>query len=379
LAQSATVLVLHFHNNSQFSDLNWVGESIADTLITEFAGANELVLNRAARAEAIHRLSLRPDADYTKATKIRLGQIVDADYLCAGSFDVALADGDSQLKNSSIRISAQFIDLRKMHDGPELSEAGKLSELWRLEEHLAYQSLKYLQPQTNFNVDQFISPRRAVRLDAEESYVRGLLSTSKDQKQKWFLQAAALDSKFSGPAFELGRLFLDQKQYAQASDWFRRIPAGDANYLEARFKMGLAAYGAGDFRSAADCFREVARTYPLSEVFNNLAAAESELNQPAALEDFRRALEPDPNNSVYLFNLGVALSKTNAYDDAARRLQQVVDREPNDNEARSLLERARRREPWQPGTKPPAQRLKTSFNDIAFRQLKAVLQPKSGQ
>src|SRR5207248_309297 len=121
------------------------------------------------------------------------------------------------------------------------------------------------------------------------------------------------------------------------------------------------------------------KAYPLSEVFNNLGAAESELNQPAAADDFRRALESDPNNSVYLFNLGRVLLKTNSYDDAARRLQQVLDREPNDNETRWLLERARRRDPLQPGTKLPLQRLKASFNATAFRQLKAVLQPKSGQ
>ncbi|MBV9083305.1 MAG: tetratricopeptide repeat protein [Acidobacteriaceae bacterium] len=378
-SRSATVLVMPFHNSSHFSDLNWVGESISETLMTEFSGANEIVLSRTVRAEAMHRLSLRPDADYTKATLIRIGQTADADYLCSGSFDINLPPESTQPKDSSIRITAQFMDLRKMHDGPEISEAGKLTELARLEEHLAYESVKYLEPHANLRLEDFLSPQKTFRLDAEESYIRGLMSANKEQKQKWFLQAAALDSKFPGPAYELGRSALEEKQYAQAIDWFRRIQPTDPSYIEARFRMGLAAYGAGDYSSAALYFREVAKPYPLSEVYNDLGAAESQLNQPAAAEDFRRALESDPNNPTYLFNVGVALLKSNSYDEAAKRFQQVLAHEPNDAEGRALLDRARRREPLPPGSSAPAQRLKTSFNETAFRQLKAMLRAKRAE
>jgi tetratricopeptide (TPR) repeat protein len=380
-ARSATVLVLQFHNNSTYSDLDWVGESIAETLITEFGVANEIVLNRASRAEAIRRLSLRPNANYTKATLIRLGETLDADYICFGNFELDPAAGDAQLKDSSIRISAQFIDLRKMHFGPELSEAGKISELSRLEEHLAYESLVYLEPHAALKLDDFISPRKTIRLDAEESYVRGLLSGNKEQKQKWFLQASAVDPKFQGPAFELGKLALDQKQYAQAMDWFGRIAAGDPNYTEARFKMGLAAYGTGEYARAADYFREVVKTFPLSEVYNNLGAAEDALNQPNAADDFRHALESDPNNPAYLFNLGLTLLKSGAFEEAAKRFQQVADKNPADTEAHALLDQARGHESSpQTGTeKAPLDRLKGSFNETAFRQLKAMLQPSSGR
>ena len=41
-----TILVLDFHNASQYPDLNWVGESISQTLIEEFAGKGEIALDR---------------------------------------------------------------------------------------------------------------------------------------------------------------------------------------------------------------------------------------------------------------------------------------------------------------------------------------------
>src|SRR3954454_19809227 len=159
-AHPASILVLQFHNNSEYADLDWVGESIAETLMNEFGAANEIVLDRASRTEGMQRLSLRVKALFTKATLIKLGQSLNADYICYGSYDAKLPSGDSQLRNSSIQISARFIDLQKMHDSPELSEAGKLTDLSRLEEHLAWGSLTYLEPRAKFALQQFMLPQK---------------------------------------------------------------------------------------------------------------------------------------------------------------------------------------------------------------------------
>jgi tetratricopeptide (TPR) repeat protein len=373
--QPSTVLVVEFQNKSQYADLNWVGESIASRLMTEFAASAEIVPSRNERGEGERRLSLRSGAEYSHATLLRLGQTLNADAMCFGSFAITLPTPDAELKDSAIRITAQFLDMRKMHLGPELSEAGPLSELSRLEEHLAYESLRYLQPDADFKLNQFLSPQKTVRLEAEESYTRGLLSSSKDQREKWFLQAAALDNKFPGPTFELGKLALEQKQYTQALDWLRRIAPDDPNYPDARFKMGIAAYSTADYAGATSFFKEVVQTYPLSEIYNNLGAAETQAGIAAGITDFRHALESDPRSSTYLFNLGWALLKAADFDEAARTFQQIL-AHSDDPDARTLNDRARRHEAFTPADKPPPLRLKTSFNETAFRQLKAMLQTK---
>jgi tetratricopeptide (TPR) repeat protein len=377
-AHPNTVVVIEFQNKSQYSDLNWVGESIADRLMTEFAANGQIVPTRTERQEAERRLSLRPGADYTKATLVRIGQTLDADVICFGNFAVSLPSSDALLKDSSIRISAQFLDLRRMHFGPEISEAGQLSELSRLEEHLAFEALRYLQPDANLKLDHFLSPQKTVHLEAEESYTRGLLSSNKEQRQKWFLQAAAVDSKFPGPLFELGKLELEQKQYAQALDWLRRIGPEDPNYIEARFKMGLAAYYSGDYVDAGNYFREVVKSYPLSEVYNNLGAADAQLDAANGIADFRHALESDPHANTYLFNLAWALVKAAQYEEASRLLQQML-AHSDDPEAQVLFDHARRRTAFGPDDKLPALRLKTGFNGTAFRQLKAMVQENGSQ
>ena len=78
------ILVLRFHNTWQFSELNWVGKSVAETLMTEFGQASQFVVDRENRAAGIKRMDLRPEANFTKATLIRLGQSLDADYVVYG-------------------------------------------------------------------------------------------------------------------------------------------------------------------------------------------------------------------------------------------------------------------------------------------------------
>lgn len=355
-----------------------MGEGVAETLMAELGEANQIVFGRASRAEAMHRLSLRPDATYTKATLIRLGQTLDADFLCYGTYEAHLPAGSTELRNSSVQLSAAFLDLRKLHDGPELSETGKLSELSRLEEHLAFVTLKYLEPKANLTLDQFLAPAKLVRVDAQESYVRGLSSPSGEQQQKWFMQAAALDPHFSGPVFELGKLALQRKDFKQAIAWFQRIAPGHPRYIEARFRMGLAAVGAEDYTAAVSYFREVLKTYPLNEVYNNLGAAEIQLNETAAVGDLRRAVDGDQNDPTYLFNLGAALLRNNHFEEAAKQFRAVLDRSPDDADARTLLDRAENHESAAAGAPPDIPgRLKVNFDETAFRQLRDMLQPKS--
>ncbi len=374
-APASTLLVLQFHNTSQYSDLNWVGESVAETLMSELSAANQIVLDRDARAQGLRRLSLRPDAGYTKATVIHLGESLDVDLVCYGSYEINLPSATASLKDSSVRISARFLDLRKMRDGPEISEAGKLSDVTRLEEHLAWQTLKYIEPSADVALDQFMSPAKLIRLDAEESYVRGLMSSNPEQQEKWFLQATKLDPQFSNAAFELGRAELSQKNFRQAINWLERIPPNDTRYGEARFKMGLAAFRAGDFGAANGYFHEVAKLFPISEVYNNIGAAENELNQPTAIDDFRRALEGDQNDSAYLFNLSLALLKNSQFDEASNKLRTLLTQYPDDSDGQALLERASQRDAAFANSKEhPPERLKEAFNETAFRQLKAVLQ-----
>jgi tetratricopeptide (TPR) repeat protein len=215
-------------------------------------------------------------------------------------------------------------------------------------------------------------------VDAIENYIRGLLAAKTEEKHRFFTQAARLDPRFAQPSFQLGRLHWQKKEYKVAAEWLQKVPAGDAHYRESNFLLGLCRYYGGDFAGAETSFELVARSVPLSEVHNNIGAAQSRRNLSAALDSFRKALEGDATDATYQFNLGYALWKQGQFAPAAEHFQAVLDRNPNDADASQMLKRCQK----QSGLRATEarteglERLKTNYDESAWLQLKAVLEPE---
>jgi tetratricopeptide (TPR) repeat protein len=278
----------------------------------------------------------------------------------------------------TLRIDAQAVDLRKARRGPEYSEIGPLEDLARLQSHLAWQTLQFVLADRRPTEEQFRQHQSIVRVDAIESYVRGLLAPSSDQKVKYFSQAVRLDPGYSHANFELGRLNFHRKSYRSAADLLQKVAVSNVHHRDATFLLGLARYYLNDFAAAERAFRLVAQQVPLNEVLNNLGAAQSRLNQQAtAIENFAKALEGDSSDPVYHFNVGYALLQRGNYDAAAERFRAVLDRNPEDVEATTLLGRCLKKLTVKtPVRSEGFERLKENYQESAYWQLKAVLEPK---
>ncbi len=223
-------------------------------------------------------------------------------------------------------------------------------------------------------VDNLRCHREGVH-DALESYIRGLMAASSEQKHRLFTQAARLDERFSQPCFQLGRLQFAEKNYRAAAGWFERVPRGSPHYLEAAYFLALCRYQLAEYDKAIGLLEEVAAALPLNEVWNNLGAAQSRRNLPEAAESFRKAHEGDPNDPAYLFNLGYALWKAGRYDEAAEDFRAVLDRTPEDPQAILMLGRCLAKTPPKDSDLKVAglERLKENFEEMAYRQLRATL------
>jgi tetratricopeptide (TPR) repeat protein len=363
-----TVLALPFFNHAGSPNLDWIGESIAETLRDAMTPEGVLVLDRADRLEAYRRLSLRSGAELTHASILKIGESLDASLVVYGAYEAP--------SKGTLRITAQVLDLRKTTQSSAFSEAGSLEDLATLEYRLGWQVLRQIQWKPLPSLDQFLQARPAVRLDAVESYVRGLMAISPDQRHLFFTRAARLDAHYSQPCFQLGKIFWDRKDYKIAAGWLERVARPDPHYLEAQFFLGLCRYNMANFSGAEECFQTVAAAVPLNEVYDDLGAAESRLNQSgAALASFRKALEGDNGDPDYHFNLGYCLWRAKQFDEAVESFRAVVERNPADSEATSLLGRALKKEGPRPGDpkSEARERLKTNYEEAAFRQLQAEL------
>ena len=417
-ARADTVAVLPFWNQASSNpaltqadsapstgNLDWIGESIAEMVREALGARGVLSFDRTEIQDAVHRLRLHDRAALSQASVIKIGEELDAEQILSGSFEFTRAippaaaslpaslppstPSRKLLSAGSLKISARVMDRRRMRLGPEFFETGALEDLATIEAHLAWQALKLLAPAMAPPESDFKTLRPAIRLDAEENYIRGLLAPDPAQKEKFFLQAARLDARFTLPCYQLGQIHFQRKEYRQAVAWLEKIPppdthSDDTHYRSASFLLGLARFQSGDFPGAQKAFQLIAETVPLGEVFNNLGAAESRGNLPQAADDFRKALAGDDRDPVYQFNLGYALWKKGDFAEAAVHFRAVLDRDPEDQVATLLLGRCLKKQGARSGAGVGAadarltglERLKTDYQERAYWQLRAVIEAK---
>jgi Tfp pilus assembly protein PilF len=113
---------------------------------------------------------------------------------------------------------------------------------------------------------------------------------------------------------------------------------------------------------------------PLAEVYNNLGVVASRRGQKKAAEYFQRAIENDPSDPDYHFNMGVTLSQAGDRAGATRELRTALDHRPNDAEAKMMLDSltppaAGTIVPSSSTTKAPAERIKRNYEEDSFRQM----------
>jgi tetratricopeptide (TPR) repeat protein len=370
------VLVLPFFNESESPNLDWIGESVSHTISEGLVSRGLLVLEREDRAEVYRRLSIRPNARLTRASVIKVAEALDASQVIYGDFEVTPSAPGAAVSRGNIRIRAYTLHMARMRKGPEFLESGPLEDLAQLQSKLAWQSLKFLAPELTPSAEQFLNERPPVRLDAIENYIRGLLSTNAEQKHRFFTQAYRLDDRSSEPAFELGRLHWSTKEYRLATDWLARVKPASPRFFEANFLLGLCRYFLGDYSGAQSAFERVAQSVPLNEVYNNLAAAQSRLNRPEALDTFRKALEGDPADPAFQFNVGYVLWKRGEFAAAADSFRAALERNPEDAQAGTLLDLCLDKVSLRPGDSQfqGLERVKPNFEEGAYRQLKAALE-----
>jgi tetratricopeptide (TPR) repeat protein len=370
-----SVLVLPFFNHSKPGNLDWVGESISEAIVDALASEGVLALDRADRMEAYRRLTLRPGAELTHASIIKLGQALDASSVIYGQYEVPPAEPGKEQTKSRLVITARVLELKHMHQGPEMSEHGVLQDLAPLETHLGWQALAAIRGKSAPSEQDFVKARPPVRIDAVENYIRGLMSASTEQRNRFFAQAAKLDDHYSPPSYQLGKSYWEKKDHRSAAMWLDRVARSDPHYLESRFFLGLCKFQTGDYAAAEQAFQVVAASVPLNEVYNNLGAAQARMNHlPEAIASFQKALEGDDADPDYHFNLGYALLRSGRSQDAAERFRAVLARTPSDAEATTLLGRSLNGEKAARDPKGEArERLKTNYDEAAYRQLEAEL------
>ncbi len=365
LAGSAAVLPFTNVSTVPTPGGEWIGESIAEALRESLIARGSPVISRMDVMEAYSDLRLRPTAELTQASVLKLGQALNADDVVYGTFRVDPAAG-------TLTIQAVVSDRARALLSAAINETGSLAELDRVEAHLNWRALSVIAPNLAGSEAEFRTLRPSVRLAAEESFIRGWIASAPEQRETFYQQAVRADTRFSRPVLEMGKIELGRKNYKAAADWLLKVNVSDLHFPEASFYLGVAKFHQNDYAAAQAAFERIVQSLPAAEVFNNLGVAESRRGQLHALSNFREALDINPSHPDYHFNMGFMLFKTGQYEAAADRFRAVLDRNPADQAATILLGRSLKGEGLRKGNAADArfegaERFKDSYDEPIFR------------
>jgi tetratricopeptide (TPR) repeat protein len=362
-----TLLVLPFQNNSKVPGLDWIGESFPEVLGPRFTGF--FVIDREERLHAFDRLGLPANLRPSRATAYEIAQAMEVDYVILGSYAY---DGQS------FSARAQVLDMARLHLSEPVVASGSLPALIQVETLLALDLMRALAPKLAISRSEFLSAQPVPRLDAFENYMRGLAAGSPQEKIARFRDAVRLNPAYPQAILELGETYYEAREYESATSWLERIPKSDPQAREASFYLGICEYYLGHYEKAQNAFDFVASRLPLTEVYNNLGVIAERRGQKSASEYFRRAVEADPRDPDYRFNLAIALARNGDTAGAARELRELLALRPSDGEAKALLDALGRPQvitdtaatpALKPEAKLPLERIKRNYDEASFRQL----------
>jgi tetratricopeptide (TPR) repeat protein len=361
-----TVVVIPFENASPTPGLEWLGESFPETFHEQLNSPLLYVASRNERLRAYDRQGVPAGVHASRATLYRLAEQMDVDYAVLGSY---------QYDGTRLMATAQLLDMRAQKLLPAATESAPLADLGALQSALAWDLLHLIRADFSESKEKYVAGVASFRLDAMENYARGVLATTADEKVQHYREAVRVNPDYGHAWLELGKTYYIQRAYELAIGALGQVQPSSTAAREANFYLGLAAYSHGDFAKSESAFEFVAARLPLAEVYNNLGVVAARRGQKKAADYFERAIQDDPSDADYHFNLAATLTQTGDRAGAARELRTELDRRPNDAEAKALLDAlalpsgAGGIVPGSAPPKVPLERIKHNYEEDAFRQM----------
>jgi tetratricopeptide (TPR) repeat protein len=334
-ASVARVLVVPFENVQREPRLHWLGEAAAVLLADGLTSLGVPAITRPERAGAYEQLHLPLNAALSRATVIKVGQLVGASEVIVGGVKL---DGEALVVEArAIRVDAGRLQ-------PAATERGPLSDLFVIFERLAGRLAASPSGATR-------SPDPRPSLDAFENYIKGLLAESPATRATFLETAIKQFPRYDRAYLALWDVRTEQGDDAAALAAARSVPAGTRLERRARFLAGVSLLNLKRHDEAFDAFKSLIDNAPVpplgsgakpgAAVFNNLGVVQlrrgSTPQTGTAIYYLTQAADADPNDADYLFNLGYAYVIERDNQGAIYWLREALRRDPADADAHFVL------------------------------------------
>jgi predicted Zn-dependent protease len=325
---ASRILVMPFENPSHEARLQWVGEA-ACLLITDELDARGLSpVSRGDRVRAFEELHVPATASLSRATVIKVGQLLGAAEVIVGSVTL---DGDN------LRAEAHAIQIDVGRLEPEVSERAPLTAMFDLFERLAAR----LAPGSRLSR----SPLSRPPIEAFENYIKGLLAENPATQAEFLENALRVQPGYDRAQLAMWDVRRDQGDHAAALAAARGVTDASPLYRRARFAAAVSLLELKRYDEAFDEFQKLLQGKGDPQwnaaILNDLGviqlrrAAAPQAGTPAYF--LTKATDADAGDTDYMFNLGYAYALERNYQGAIYWLKETVRRDPADADAHDLL------------------------------------------
>ena len=374
------VMVLSFENTSNRPEYNWVGESFANSVAELLNKPGLIVVSNDERELAYQRLRLPPTVIPSRATAIKLAREAKATMIVIGTYSVttaqesgqaggAKAENDKSPTEAYVQVTARVI---KVNEGRTLGEVldgawatrqfdfgGLLTTLQNIQGRIAYQILYQRDKALPFSQNQLVQEATKIPQRAFEAYVKGVQLSERDPKRANYLKNALRfygdangGAVYPQAAFELGRFYMLDGKWKEATEYFTKLQKKDPHYTEAAFYAGLGYAKLGDLGRALASLVPLSAEMPLIGIYNNAGAVAVQASREEKKEAERarlleqgtsflaRAAESAPEDQMVHFNYAYSLFLAGKYTEVAEQLRPVITADPRDGQAYFLFAKA---------------------------------------
>jgi Tfp pilus assembly protein PilF len=325
--QSGRILVMPFENTRREAKLHWIGEAAALLLADDLNARGLAAIRRPERVRAFEHLQLPGSAVLSRATVIKIGELVGASEIIVGS--VVLEGTELLVEAHSIRI-----DVGRLQ--PHVRERGPLEDVVNIFARVA----------ARFAAGAPAAQRAAARppLEAFENYVKGLMAESAAAQASFLETAIQAHAGYDRAYLALWALRNSEGDHAGALAAARAVPAESPFSRRAAFQAGVSLLELKRFDEAYDVFTPLTQSgekWLAAAAFNNLGIVQ--LRRGATPQTglstyfLTKAADADPGDGDVLFNLGYAYVLDRSYGGAIYWLREVVRRNPADADAHYVL------------------------------------------
>jgi len=156
--------------------------------------------------------------------------------------------------------------------------------------------------------EKYVASIVPLRLDAQQNFIGGLLASTAEEKIRRYREATRLDPAYARAWMELGKTYYNQHAYEPAISASARFPFRHRR-PRGQFLSRSRRLRSRRLRKIRNRLRVRSRALALAEVYNNLGVVAARRSQKQAADDFERAIQNDPSDADYHFNLAVTLNQ----------------------------------------------------------------------